>query len=96
MAQKSSGSRHGTRHKFSRDPEQTLTVNDHMKQFEEGETVLIDFHPSVQDGRVHSRYHGCHAEVTGSRGDAKEVTVKDGEKSKKLYIKPVHLTEVEG
>lgn len=95
MAQKSHGSSHGTRHKFSRDPEQTLTVNDHMKQFEEGEKVLIKFHPSVQDGRVHHRFHGQTAEVTGERGDAVELSLEDGNKEKTLYIKPVHLKEVE-
>lgn len=96
MAQKSHGSQHGTRHKLSRGPEDTLTVNDHMKEFEEGEKVLIEFHPSVQEGRVHSRYHGSAAEVTGHRGDAVELSVEDGNKSKTLYIKPVHLKAVEG
>lgn len=94
MAQKSHGSRHGTRHKFSRDPDQTLTVNDHMKQFEEGENVLIKFHPSVQGGRAHSRFHGRAAEVTGFRGDAVELEVKDGDMLKTLYLKPVHLEKL--
>lgn len=95
MAQKSHGSRHGTRHKFSRDPDDTLTVNDHMKQFEEGERVLIKFHPSVQDGRAHSRFHGRSAEVTGHRGDAVEVGLEDGNETKTLYLKPVHLEKLD-
>jgi ribosomal protein L21E len=96
MAQKSHGSRHGTRHKFARDSDQTLTVNDHMKEFDEGEKVLIKFHPSVQKGRIQSRYHGRTAEVTGSRGDAVELSVKDGEKEKTVYLKSVHLKEIDG
>lgn len=96
MAQKSHGSRHGTRHKFARDPDQTLTVNDRMKEFEEGERVLIKFHPSVQDGRIHNRFHGTTAEVTGSRGDAVELSIKDGNKEKTVYLKPVHIEKIEG
>lgn len=95
MAQKSGGSRHGTRHKFAKDGDSTLTVNDQVKEFQEDEEVLIDFHPSVQDGRVHSRFHGRHATVTGMQGTAYELELKDGGKTKKLYLKPVHLSEVE-
>ncbi len=91
MAQKSHGSRQGTRKKFSRSPREVLTVNDHMKEFEEGEKVLIRFHPSVQEGRVHHRFYGRTAEVTGFRGEAVELGLKDGGKTKTLYIKPVHL-----
>ncbi len=95
MAQKSSGSQQGTRKKLSRDSDNTLTVNDYMKEFEEGEKVLISINPSVQKGRVHSRFHGRTAKVTGFRGDAVEIEVIDGKKSKQLFLKPVHLEKVE-
>jgi len=64
-----------------------------MKEFEEGQKVRINFHPSVQEGRVHHRFHGKIAEVTGEKGDAVEIQVDDG-KSKTLRLKPVHLEEV--
>lgn len=95
MAQKSHGSRHGTRQKFAADGDTSLTVNDQVKQFEEGEKVLIDFHPSVQQGRVHSRFHGRHAEVTGKQGRAFELEIEDAGKTKTLYLRPVHLSEVD-
>lgn len=95
MAQKSSGSQQGTRHKLSRDSDDTLTVNDYMKEFEEGERVRIGINPSVQEGRIHSRFHGKTAEVTGSRGEAVEIEVSDGDNSKQLFVKPVHLEKVD-
>lgn len=95
MAQKSHGSRHGTRKKFAKDGDSTLTVNDRKKEFEKGERVLIDYHPSVQDGRCHSRFHGLHGTVRGYQGDSCDVEVIDGGKTKKLFLKPVHLSEVE-
>lgn len=96
MAQKASGSQHGARYKLARGSASAPTVNDHFKQFEEGEKALIYINPSVQEGRVHSRYHGKTAEVTGERGESYEVKVKDKNKEKTLYIKPIHLRKIEG
>ena len=95
MAQKSHGSQQGARSKLSKDSKHTTTINDRMKNFEEGEQAIIKINPSVQEGRVHTRYHGTVAEVTGERGDAYEVEFEDGGKTKQLYIKPVHLEKVE-
>ncbi len=95
MAQKSHGPQQGARKKLSREPRTSTTVNDHMKEFDEGEKALIKFDPSVQDGRVHSRFYGRTAEVTGFRGDAVEVEVKDGSKTKTLFLKPIHLEKVD-
>lgn len=94
MAQKSHGSRHGTRKKFSRDQDDTTSITDHMKQFEEGDRVLVKYDSSVQEGRDHSRFYGRAAEVTGFRGDAVRVEVEDGGKNKTLFLKPVHLETV--
>lgn len=96
MAQKSHGSSHGTRYKLSSDSDRTLTVNQRMKNFEEGEKVRIKYHPSVQKGRAHHRFHGRTAEVTGERGDALEIKLEDKGKQKTLYLKAVHLEEVGG
>lgn len=95
MAQKSSGSQQGARDKLSKTVGESTTVNDHLKEFEEGETARIQLNPSVTEGRVHVRYHGKNVKVTGKRGDAYELQVKDGGKTKTLYIKPVHLEKVE-
>ena len=95
MAQKSSGSQQGARDKLSKTVGNSTTVNDHLKEFEEGETARIQINSSVTEGRVHVRYHGTNVEVTGRRGEAYEVQLKDGGKTKTLYIKPVHLQKVE-
>jgi len=95
MAQKSHGSQQGARKKLSKGSKHTTTINDRMKTFEEGEKALIKINPSVQEGRVHTRYHGNVAVVTGKRGNAYEVEFEDGGKTKQLYIKPVHLEKVE-
>lgn len=95
MAQKSHGSRHGTRHKFSRGPRDRTTINEHLKEFEEGEKVRIQMDSSVQEGRVHQRYQGEAAEVVGTRGDAYKLVVKDGGKQKELFLKPIHLQSME-
>lgn len=94
MAQKSSGSMHGTRHKLSREPRERTTVNDYMKEFEEGETVRIEYDASVQEGRSHQRFHSRHAEVAGFRGDAVKLEIEDGNTVKTLFLKPVHLKKV--
>jgi large subunit ribosomal protein L21e len=65
-----------------------------MKDLEEGEKVLIDYHPSVQDGRQHHRFHSRSATVTGFRGEAVELEVSDGKKTKTLYLKPVHISKL--
>lgn len=95
MAQKSHGSRHGTRHKFSRGSRDRTTINEHLKQFEEGEQVRIQMDSSIQEGRVHHRYQGEAAEVEGKRGDAYKLTLEDGGKEKELFIKPIHLQSME-
>jgi len=95
MAQKSSGSQQGARDKLSKTVGESTTVNDHLKEFDEGETARIQLNPSVTEGRVHVRYHGKNVKVTGKRGDAYELEVKDGGKTKTLCIKPVHLEKVE-
>lgn len=95
MAQKSSGPQQGARKTLSADPRHTTTINDRLKTFEEGEKAKIRIDPSVQEGRVHMRYHGQVVKVTGERGDAYQVEFNDGNNNKTLYVKPVHLKRIE-
>lgn len=96
MAEKSRGSQHGARDKLSSGPRDKTTVNELMKDFEEGEQVRIHLNSKVPEGRPHHRFHGKTVEVTGTRGDAYEVELKDGGMDKTLYLKPAHLKEIEG
>ncbi|MFB6209475.1 MAG: 50S ribosomal protein L21e [Candidatus Nanohaloarchaea archaeon] len=95
MAQKSSGAQQGARKTLSKDSREKPTVNDHFKQFEEGEKAKIKINPSVPEGRIHMRYHGRTVQVVGERGDAYEVELNDKGKDKTLYIKPIHLMKVD-
>jgi large subunit ribosomal protein L21e len=95
MAQKSQGSQQGARKTLKRDRRETTTVNDKLKEFEEGEKALIKVDSSVQEGRPHMRFHGVSADVIGKRGDAYEVEFKDGGKKKTLQVNPAHLQKLE-
>ena len=95
MAEKSRGSQHGARNKLSSNPREKVTVNEQIKDFEEGEKARIEINASITEGRPHQRFHGRTVDVTGKQGDAYEVEFKDGSVSKKLYLKPVHLQKVE-
>ena len=95
MAQKSHGSQQGGRKILSGDHRNKTTVNEHLKEFEEGENVVIKIDPSTQEARPHVRYHGKTGTVTGKRGQAYEIEVSDGGKTKHLQLHPAHLQETE-
>lgn len=94
MAQKSSGSRHGTRRKLKADRGVAGTIADRLQRFAEGDRVRIDVDPAVQDGMPHPRFHGRTCEVAEMQGGACIVELQDGGKSKTFAVRPVHLTEV--
>jgi large subunit ribosomal protein L21e len=91
MAQKSQGSQQGARSKLSNNAKDKTTVNEYLKEFEEGEKALIQIEASEPEGRPHQRFHGKTVEVTGKQGDSYKVQFKDGNIEKTLYIPPIHL-----
>jgi len=91
MAQKSHGSQHGARSKLSNNARDKTTVNDYLKNFEEGEKALIKIEPAESSGRPHQRFHGRTVEVVGKQGDSYEVEFTDGKVDKTLFIPPIHL-----
>jgi large subunit ribosomal protein L21e len=93
MAQKSHGSLQGGRQTLQGDHRNKTTVNEHLKEFEEGEKAVIKIDPSTTQGRPHIRFHGRTVTVKGKRGSAFDVEFKDGGKTKQLQIHPVHLQE---
>ncbi len=64
-----------------------------FQSFEEGEKVNIIIDPSVHKGMPFSRFHGLTGVVTGQRGAAFEVSVKDGNKTKIVVARPEHLVK---
>jgi large subunit ribosomal protein L21e len=95
MAEKSRGSQHGARHKLSSNPREKVTVNEQIKDFEEGEKARIEVNASITEGRPHQRFHGRTVNVVGKQGDAYKVEFMDGSVSKNLFIKPIHLQKIE-
>lgn len=95
MAEKSRGSQHGARNKLSSNAREKVTVNEQIKDFEEGEKARIEINASITDGRPHQRFHGRTVDVVGEQGDAYKVEFMDGGVSKNLFIKPVHLQKIE-
>ena len=59
--------------------------------FDVGERVVVDIHPSVQEGRPHRRFNGKVGVIVGRQGRAYVVEVTDGGKKKKLIVAPIHL-----
>ncbi len=59
--------------------------------FDVGEKVVVDIHPSIQEGRPHRRFNGRVGVVVGRQGRAYIVEVTDGEKKKRLIVAPIHL-----
>lgn len=94
MAQKSKGARRKTRKKLTKDGGRTGTLSRHLQGFEDGQKVLIDVDPSVQDGMPHPRFHGRTAVVGGTRGRGVVISVKDGGQSKEFAVHPAHLREL--
>ena len=74
--------------------ERKLTANDFIKDFEEGERVVIDVQPYYKEGMPHPRYNGRVARVVEKRGSHYVVLIKDGSKEKKLISHPVHLKKL--
>ncbi|MDY6769463.1 MAG: 50S ribosomal protein L21e [Candidatus Nanohaloarchaea archaeon] len=93
MAQKSSGTRHGTRRKLATDGGNRGEIAGRLRRFEEGDRVRIDVDPRVQDGMPHPRFHGRTCEVVESDGASCVVALTDGGKQKEFAVRPVHLSE---
>ena len=90
---KSKGPQKGTRHKLQNDARSqgTSPPQQVIKHFEEGDTVHLSLDPSEQKGRFHPRFNGQTGTVVGKQGQAYQVEITDGTKTKKLIAKPAHL-----
>jgi large subunit ribosomal protein L21e len=83
-----------TRHKFKQNYRQKgkISISRYFATFENGEKVGLKINPNVQKGRFFSRFHGLTGTVTGiKKGRCYEVTIRDGNKGKTLFVHPIHL-----
>ncbi len=68
-----------------------ITVNQHFKTFEPGESVLLKFKPKDMLKYPHARFNKKHGVIVNKQGNAYKVKLKDGNKIKYLDITPIHL-----
>lgn len=62
-----------------------------LQTFGAGEKVNIVIDPSIHRGMPFSRFHGFTGVIIGARGNAYEVSVRDGNKIKIVIACPEHL-----
>ncbi len=93
---KSKGPQRKTRHKLRRWRDTPpVTPRRYLLTYKENEKVVIDIHPSVQDGRPHPRFNGRVGIVVGTQGRALKVKVTDGGKEKIIITHPIHVRRLE-
>jgi len=93
MVRRSRGSRSKTRYKLKKSirVSRANPISKKIQTFDESDLVHIIIDPSVQKGQPHPRFHGKTGKVTEKRGRAYIVDINDGNKAKKLIIRPQHL-----
>ncbi len=90
MVRKSHGPRRKTRKKLQK---RELRIRDYLQEFKIGDAVAIVVNPSSRS-MVHPRFHGITGKVIEKRGRGYVVEFKNGNKTKKLILKPEHLKKV--
>jgi len=69
----------------------TNPITKHIQTFDENDLVHIIIDPSIHKGQPHPRFHGRTGKVADKRGQAYIVEINDGNKAKKLIVRPEHL-----
>ncbi len=90
---RSRGSRSKTRYKLKKSIRmgRTNPITKKMQMFDENDLVHIIIDPSVHKGQPHPRFHGKTGKISDKRGRAYIVEINDGNKPKKLIVRPEHL-----
>jgi len=63
-----------------------------LHDYKSGEKVVIKINSTVHKGMPHRRYHGKIGVVLDKRGKAYIVNVTQGNATKKIIVRPEHLT----
>ncbi len=87
---KSKGPHRRTREKFRRGDRDKFTVNSRLRNFSAGDSVAIRT-DSSSDSIPFRRFYGLTGTVEGTRGRAYIISIKDGNKPKKIIAKAEHL-----
>ncbi len=96
MVKRTRGYRQASRNKLRKDARDKgmPTVNRVLKVFNVGDLVTVRLEPSTHKGMPHHRYQGKIGKITGTRGSAYLIALKDGDKDKLIISRPVHLVKV--
>ena len=70
-----------------------IPLSKYFQKFVNGDKVNLKVYAGVQKGRFFPRFHGMTGTVSGQKGSCYEVTIKDGGKTKRLFIHPIHLSK---
>ncbi len=85
-----------TRQKLRRNAREKgkIPLGRYFQTFEKSEKVGLKIDSNVHFGQFHPRFHGTTGTITGSmRGRCFGVVIKDGSKSKLLFVHPIHLVK---
>ena len=90
---RSRGFKSKTRYKLKKSVREGRTnpITKRIQTFDEDDLVHIIIDPSSQKGQPHPRFHGKTGKVSEKRGRAYIVEINDGNKAKRLIIRPEHL-----
>lgn len=91
--QRSRGARSRSRNKMTKIAREGRTnpITNRLQRFEVDDLVHIIINPSIHKGQPHPRFHGKTGKITGQKGKAYIVSLKEGNKAKELIIRPDHL-----
>ncbi|MFB6088651.1 MAG: 50S ribosomal protein L21e [Candidatus Aenigmatarchaeota archaeon] len=88
---KSGGTRQGTRKKLKKGPREKNTVNQFLKEFQEGENARIKIEPSSHSGMPDMKFDGRIGRIKEKRGNSYVLEVSDGNSKKTVIANPEHL-----
>jgi large subunit ribosomal protein L21e len=71
-----------------------ISLSQYFQQFKVGDKVALKIHPGVFEGRFFPRFQGLCGNVVGKRGTCYEIMIKDGGKTKKIVVHPIHLKKI--
>ncbi|MBI4441241.1 50S ribosomal protein L21e [Candidatus Woesearchaeota archaeon] len=96
MSARKGGTRRKSRHKLMKSfrTRGKISVTRYLREFTNGEQVVLLADSAVHEGLYHPRFHGKNGEVVGKQGRCYYIKITDGGKNKQILVHPIHLTKV--
>ena len=96
MAKRVGGFRRKSRSKLRKPVSERgrLNITKFLQQFSMNDIVSLSADPSYQNGMYHPRFHGKTGKISGKQGSCYYVSIKDGNKKKRIIVHSVHLRSV--